>query len=136
MTRAERNHNPLNIRKTKDKFLGEANVQEDPEFKKFINNIYGYRAALVIIIKTYKNKHGIKTIKGIINRWAPPEENDTKKYIKFVSYRSGILPDEELKTEDYPLIIEAMAKMEGVKTPNRTEIIKALKMLTESCTWE
>lgn len=131
MTRAERNKNPLNIRKSKDKFTGETDIQNDKEFKQFKSYVYGYRAALIIILKTYRIRYGIKTVKGIINRWAPPKENDTEKYIEFVSYRSGISPDKELKTEDYPLIIEAMAKMEGVKTPNRAEITEAFKELTK-----
>lgn len=129
MTRAERNNNPLNIRKSKDKFVGEEEVQKDPDFKQFKDNIHGYRAAFTIL-KTYRNKYGLKTIEEIINRWAPPSENDTEKYIKFVCYRSGIWPGEEIRINEYPLVVEAMAKMEGVQTPNRAEITIAFSYIT------
>jgi len=47
-------------------------------------------------IRIYGEKHGIKTLRGIITRWAPPSENDTESYIKDVATRSGINPDAEI----------------------------------------
>ena len=41
-------------------------------------------------------KYGLKTIKDIIYRWAPPKENNTAAYIRRVSDYIGIEPDHEL----------------------------------------
>ena len=44
----------------------------------------------------YGQKHGIKTLRGIISRYAPSSENDTENYINFVSQRTGLKPDQEI----------------------------------------
>ena len=36
------------------------------------------------------------TIRAIISRWAPPNENNTKRYIENVARLTGITPDEPL----------------------------------------
>ncbi len=45
---------------------------------------WGIRA-LVKIIQTYERKYSLDTVRGIINRWAPPVENDTGSYISQVA---------------------------------------------------
>lgn len=47
-------------------------------------------------LRIYGSKHKIKTLRGVISRWAPPSENDTESYIKNVSQRTGLKPDEEI----------------------------------------
>lgn len=47
-------------------------------------------------LRIYGSKHKIKTLRGVISRWAPPSENDTEAYIKNVSQRTGLKPDEEI----------------------------------------
>jgi len=44
----------------------------------------------------YGQKHGIKTLRGVISRYAPSTENDTENYINFVSQRTGLKPDQEI----------------------------------------
>lgn len=69
--------------------------------------------AMCIILDTYRNKHGLGTIRKIITRFAPSSENDTDKYIDFVSNRTHIDPDLSLSSIfGYTLLIEAMAAME------------------------
>lgn len=41
-------------------------------------------------------KQGINTLSGVIGKWAPPNENDTKAYIADVSQRLGIKPDQQI----------------------------------------
>jgi hypothetical protein len=41
-------------------------------------------------------KQGINTLAGVISKWAPPNENDTQAYIKDVSQRLGIKPDQQI----------------------------------------
>ena len=47
-------------------------------------------------LKAYGTKHKINTLRGVINRWAPPSENDTDSYLNFVSQKTGLKPDEEI----------------------------------------
>ena len=48
-------------------------------------------------LKAYGSKHGINTLRGVISRWAPPSDNnDTETYIKNVSQKTGIKPDEKI----------------------------------------
>lgn len=87
LPRGLRNNNPLNIRKNpNNKWLG-ALKGNDPEFETFINCAYGIRAAFIIIRNYLKNpKLPVKTIAGIISRWAPPSENNTAAYISRVCH--------------------------------------------------
>jgi hypothetical protein len=41
-------------------------------------------------------KQGVNTLAGVISKWAPPNENNTKAYIQDVSQRLGIPPDQKI----------------------------------------
>ena len=117
-----RNNNPLNIRRSKDKWQGLDAKQNDPSFFKFESMEMGWRAAFVILTKTYYHKYHLFTIRKIINRWAPSVENDTDAYIKRVSDLTGIAPDEPLGIPSlYPsrwmAVGLAMAIVEGGRQP-------------------
>lgn len=122
--RGIRNNNPLNIRRNSTKWQGLCPVQEDNSFFQFRTMAYGYRAAIKTI-HTYFNKYGLKTIRRIINRWAPPCENDTEIYIKVVSTRSGISPDAEINIYDQQqmiAIVSAMSYMENGVEPVEEDV--------------
>lgn len=93
--RGLRNNNPGNIRKSADKWLGLAAEQTDPEFFIFTEPKYGVRA-LGKILQTYRNKYGLKTVREIISRWAPPIENNTTSYISSVARALGVTADEPI----------------------------------------
>ena len=95
-TRGIRNNNPLNIRKSKDKWQGLREKQTDAAFFQFQTMAYGWRAAFRLLCYTYYNKYKLRTIKSIISRWAPPNENRTASYIKHVSESSGVGADDPL----------------------------------------
>ena len=118
-----RNNNPLNIRRSKDKWQGLAAKQSDSSFFKFESMEMGWRAAFVILTKTYYHKYRLFTIRKIISRWAPSVENDTEAYIKRVSDLTGIDPDEPLGIPSlYPsswmALGLAMAIVEGGRQPD------------------
>lgn len=118
-----RNNNPLNIRRSKDKWQGLAAKQSDSSFFKFESMEMGWRAAFIILTKTYYHKYRLFTIRKIINRWAPSVENDTDAYIKRVSDLTGIAPDEPLGIPSlYPsrwmAVGLAMAIVEGGRQPD------------------
>ena len=75
-SRGIRNCNPLNIRIGND-WVGERQENTDGVFEQFTDMRFGIRAAF-IILRNYITKYRIKTIQGIIQRWAPEVENDLK----------------------------------------------------------
>ena len=130
--RGIRNNNPLNIRLSKDKWQGQinpsgnANVNDNDNnsslkgeavFCVFSSMAYGWRAAFVILCRTYYGKYKLKTIRDIVSRWAPAKENNTEAYIRHVSDFTGISPNKVLGSpQEHPtqwlLIGYAMAVVE------------------------
>ena len=96
LPRGIRNHNPLNIRRSKDQWKGLAEAQTDRAFCQFKSLEYGWRAAFYLLTRTYYHKYRLYTIRTIIRRWAPSSENDTEAYIANVVRLTGIGPDEPL----------------------------------------
>ena len=94
--RGIRNHNPLNIRRSKDQWKGMAKAQNDRAFVQFKSLEFGWRAAFYLLTRTYYHKYRLYTIRGIVSRWAPSSENDTSAYIANVSRLTGIDPDEPI----------------------------------------
>lgn len=99
MSRGLANRNPGNIRQSKVRYKGEVQPSRDPAFKQFESLAWGYRAVFVLL-HTYRVRHGLRTIRGMISRWAPPSENRTDAYIRAVAADTGIGPDEPLDTLD------------------------------------
>ena len=96
LPRGIRNNNPLNIRRSKDKWKGLRAVQADAQFCQFETLEYGWRAAFYLLTRTYYHKYRLYTIRTIVNKWAPPSENNSKAYVENVSRLTGIDPDETL----------------------------------------
>ena len=71
-------------------------LQTDASFVQFETMAYGWRAAFVLLTRTYYHTYRLFTIRAIITRWAPPNENNTRAYIENVSRLTGIGPDEPL----------------------------------------
>ena len=115
LPRGLRNHNPLNIGKG-EPWQGLAPKQTDPRFCQFVADIYGYRAALVIIRNYMRKRPPVDTVRKIINRWAPPSENNTTAYLDYVCKEGTLDPDKRLiwskSREDICRLIWAMARYE------------------------
>ena len=118
MSRGLKNNNPGNIRRSKTRYVGEISPSTDAEFKQFESVAYGYRA-MFVLLDSYRRRYSLSTIRQMINRYAPPSENFTEGYIRFVAQRTGIRPDEVLDTRserDMVPIVMAMSEIEnGVK---------------------
>ena len=120
--RGIRNNNPGNI-VAGDKWLGR--IGTDGKYVKFKSSVYGIRA-IGKVINTYEKRYKINTVKGIITRWAPPSENNTQRYIKFVCSETGLKPTEKLnifdakgklkKERTLKSLISAIVKMENGTT--------------------
>ena len=137
LPRGIRNNNPLNIRRSGDKWQGLKTLQEDKEFFQFETIEWGWRAAFVILCKTYYGKYKLRTIRDIVSRWAPAKENNTPAYIRHVSDYTGIGPDRDLgDPQTHPtnwlLIGYAMAVMENGKTLPPIPMIKGFALAVDS----
>ena len=113
-SRGYRNNNPGNIRINGDKFQGEVIPSQDKEFKQFESMAYGYRA-IFKILRNYQINYKLNTIRQMISRWAPKNENDTANYISFVSERSGIPADDPIRTDNREMMIRIVAAMSRVE---------------------
>jgi hypothetical protein len=98
LTRGERNNNPGNIRHGSN-WQGLAPKQPDPDFCTFTDAKYGFRA-LAKVLLVYRAK-GYDTLRTIIDRWAPPNENNTDAYVVAVAHSMGCDPDVHLDVADY-----------------------------------
>lgn len=131
-TRGLRNNNPLNIRRSEQRFVGEVE-STDRAFKQFQSIEYGFRAALVII-RTYMTRYGIDTAEGIVARWAPPCENSTFRYQQFVLAEAGIyIRNRQIAFSERELlcrVVAAMAVYECGCRFNIETIYKAYAMLS------
>ena len=121
--RGLRNNNAGNIRHSGSNWLGKSPVQPDSAFVTFTTPEYGIRALYKVLI-SYRNKHGLSTVRGIINRWAPPIENNTDAYVKNVARELNINPDTVLSLSDYPSLIASIIKHENGIQPYSIETIK------------
>lgn len=113
--RGVRNCNPGNIREDGVRWKGEIRPSADPAFKQFRSMAWGYRA-MFVTLNTYRRRYGLNTLRSMIHRWAPPSENDTAVYVKYVAAHSGIAPDAELDTlrpESMCPLVAAMSRMEN-----------------------
>lgn len=95
-TRGIRNNNPGNIRVSKDQWEGMTG--DDGAFVTFDSPESGVRA-LGKNLLSY-GRQGYDSIEKIINRWAPPNENDTQAYIDSVVAATGIPATQSLDLSD------------------------------------
>jgi len=113
-----RNNNPLNIRHVPgQQWKGSLPLREGRggSFVRFESIEFGLRAAFCIL-RTYRNKYKAVCIEDIITRWAPPTENDTRKYICDLCKLTGFGGKERLTEKDWPKLVQAMARIEcGMK---------------------
>ncbi|MGF1855337.1 structural protein [Vibrio anguillarum] len=122
MTRGIRNNNPANIEDNGTPWRGR--MGNDGRFIIFDSPVNGIRA-LARILNTYKAKHGLNTIEGIINRFAPPVENDTNSYIAHAEKVVGVPRNMPLSPDKYPSLIKVIIKHENGVQPYSDEVINA-----------
>lgn len=67
----------------------------------------GITAAMNNVL-AYSHIHGLNTVSGIINRWAPPSENNTQAYVNFVAGRLGVTPYQQITVTDPQTMFELL----------------------------
>lgn len=125
--RGIRNNNPGNIKTTGNAWTGEVPLEQNTDFdcatrkvtrtfKQFKNYVYGVRAMLWLIRENYMKQKGLRTVRTIVNRYAPPSENITSAYVTSVAKALGVTPDTLLNPDDkltMRRLLQAMAKHEN-----------------------
>ena len=135
MSRGIRNCNPGNIRRSKTHYKGERHPSRDREFKEFESVAYGYRA-MFVLLDTYSRRYGLCTIRQMLNRYAPPSENFTEGYIRYVSQTTGIAPDEMLNTRnerDMVPVVAAMSRVENGSAAVLREVERGFDLTHWEC---
>jgi len=91
-----------------------AKVGENGRYAQFDTPDDGYKV-MDRVLDTYRDKHGLNTVSGIINRWAPPsvDNNSTDEYIKSVAGKVGVDPNAELGPDHRSSLRTAMASYEA-----------------------
>jgi len=124
-TRGLRNNNPGNIRKTTDKWKGLSAKQTDDEFFQFDSSVWGIRA-MAKLLQNYQKRYGLDSVEQIINRWAPPIENDTSSYVKSVAQNVGVTPSQTLDLNNVDALsrlVKAVIRHENGINPYSDETI-------------
>lgn len=135
LPRGLRNNNPGNIKESpndKTHWIGERATNDDPVFEEFDTPWAGIRA-LYIILRGYQRARGLKTTRQIIDRWAPPIENDTGAYVNSVAGAVGYSPDQPIDLIHNKKVavkfIAAVIKHENGQQPfSDEEILSAIEM--------
>lgn len=113
MTRGERNNSPGNIRHVPGvTWQGQSAIQTDDAFVQFDNPVYGIRA-IVRIMRSYK-RQGLNTLGDAIDRWAPPNENNSDAYIAAVCKDCGVDADTVVDFDQImPQLVKAIIRHEN-----------------------
>lgn len=104
--------NPLNVRYCEaNKWKGQ--VGEYKGFAMFASVDDGLRAAMKILL-VYMGKYRLVTVAQIINRWAPPSENNTKQYVWNVCKASSLYASDAIATkQEFINLVVSMAFIES-----------------------
>lgn len=106
-----RNLNPGDLRTLggTDKWGGQVEVDHAAggPFAIFASRTDGWRA-LGVCLLAYRNFHGINTIRGLVNRWAPgSDNNDTDAYMATMARIMGVGVDAEIDLADESTMLKA-----------------------------
>ena len=135
--RGIRNNNPGNIDYSeRNPWQGLDKLKpSDGRFCRFVGPEWGIRA-IAKVIRNYVKRDGtpgvggkgIDTVQEIINRWAPPVENDTGAYVSQVAKAVGVSPTEPLNLGDDLImakLVTAIIRHENGVQPYPADLILA-----------
>lgn len=108
--RGIRNNNPGNIdwHPNSDPWRGLDDPPSDGRFCRFITPQYGIRA-MAMTLRTYQTRHGCRSVRDIIDRWAPPNENDTGAYVEHVAEMVEVQPADPIDVADRRVMVPLIA---------------------------
>ena len=106
-----RNNNPGNIRHGGSNWNGSVKGT-DQSFVTFGSPEMGVRAMTKLLYKYNRpgsdNGYNRRSVREIINKWAPPNENNTTAYVNAVAKKLGVSPDQDIDLSANPAITEKL----------------------------
>lgn len=127
LPRGIRNNNPGNIRHGANwQGLNPNGRNIDSAFCVFESPVFGIRALAKVLIN-YKKIHGLNTVRQIVSRYAPPNENQTAAYIQSVAKQLEVYSDTKIDIEERGVLtvfIKAVIRMENGIQPYSDEVIQ------------
>jgi hypothetical protein len=121
LPRGIRNRNPGNIMKSASQWDGEI-AGNDPRYATFSTPEAGIRAMGKTLLN-YQDKHGLRTVEGIVSRYAPATENNTVAYTMTVAKAVGVAPDAAIDLHDKETLLKVTKAMIRVENgPGATHI--------------
>lgn len=113
--RGLRNNNPGNIEDGAFARSLPGYAGSDGRFARFENASAGAEAA-PRLLRSYLER-GFDTPAAIINRWAPPSDNNpTAQYAAYVAQRVGVDVNDRITPDQVPLVAQAIAEFENGQT--------------------
>ena len=104
------------------------------DYQSFTSMAWGIRAALRNL-HTYRTKHGLHTPRGIINRWAPPHDNNpTSAYAANVARGCGVGIDEPIPFDylgTWKLLTAIIRQETGGATIHGADIAAAFRIMAK-----
>lgn len=111
MPRGVRANNPLNIEiSSANNWRGKITPSIDKRFETFSASKYGFRAGAVTL-RNYQKIHGLYMLNAIIGRFAPPNENKTANYAKFVGDQIGVGINDPIDLQDGEILAQVLHAM-------------------------
>ena len=102
-----KNNNPGNLR-----LAGQPGaVQGDGGFAAFASPSQGLRALTRQVVLDTQTRD--MTLESFLNKYAPPSENKTNRYIKFVERQTGLNAKQKVPESKIPELVRAIVRMEG-----------------------
>lgn len=114
--RGERNHNWGNVvYNPANKWVGQTGRElGGGRFSTFDKPENGIRA-VALILQSYQDRHGLRSIRAMFDRYAPPSENNTEGYIATVARAAGVSADQDVDVKQYAVarpMLQAIVQVE------------------------
>lgn len=137
LPRGVRNNNPGNIDyNPRNDWQGQLGIEEGvdrPRFARFSEPVWGIRAMAKLILN-YRGKDGmpgvgkpgIDTVREVITRWAPGNENNTEAYVQMVAKAMRVQPNDPIQLANRLLLtpmVAAIIRHENGYAPYDEEVV-------------
>lgn len=118
-------NNPGNLVKSNSHWVGE--VHKQGRFTAFKSSHYGLRALCIVLLR-YEQRHKIRTVEQLVNRFAPKHENNHRKYVNFLCKKLGVTKRQKISiSKVMPILVPAIIQYEHSRMPyNKAQIQLAI----------
>ena len=125
LPRGIRNRNPGNLKYTPANLWAGMSGRDSDGFCVFYTATKGIRALGIDIVNAVQ-LDGCDTLSRLISHYAPPDDNDTAQYVRYVTYAVGLMADSRvvLSRDLFPLVL-AIINRENGEVPYAYDLIAA-----------